>query len=386
MAYLTLHNIYKLISLYDFKEFDDVDPIYEKEIYVFHEHEIKRLKAIREFLKNPDFLLTHSKKRISRIENEDLVFKSTNPAYHINSKCTRLKSDYLNFKIPKLIKSKGKDVENQFIEACEKRKKYLDKGLKKIFLNEINDEFNVDLSVNEILLENSGVLDFNEMTLNQLIKEIDRSVKEMGRYYYKNSTNTLILKKYGRMSFLAYSETRFYINELNFTSDQIQEFLKNYHEKFKLPLRKLLLEYYRKKYNNKLKFRDEFLEDIGFSLCSECRLNYIDNVDDLDDDYENILEDRYYQTYLLIGDAEGIEELAELRGLAISTIYKHLDIIKNEIGNESMQHFKPNNWLINEVNNAVEQIGDSSRLKPIYEYLDEEIDYNDIRLALLFID
>ncbi|WP_019673379.1 AAA family ATPase [Psychrobacter lutiphocae] len=118
-------------------------------------------------------------------------------------------------------------------------------------------------------------------------------------------------------------------------------------------------------------------------------------------------------TKLLLEESLTIAEVAEERGLAQSTIMGHLSRIKRQNPSFQCEHLRPDDKVIRLVSEAVDAIiaaadpndftGNTDeadvtevgrdlftkeriKLRPIYEHLKEQIDYNTIRMALIFID
>lgn len=123
-------------------------------------------------------------------------------------------------------------------------------------------------------------------------------------------------------------------------------------------------------------------------------------------------------TKLLLEESLTIAEIAESRGLAQSTIMGHVARLKRQYPDLNCEHLRPDVLTLDKVSEAVEAIvaaadpndfqpdsmtdnsgvaanskqainqfsKDRIKLRPIYEYLKEQIDYNTIRLALIFID
>lgn len=116
-------------------------------------------------------------------------------------------------------------------------------------------------------------------------------------------------------------------------------------------------------------------------------------------------------TRILLEESLSIAEVAQQRGLAQSTIMGHVAKLKRQDPSFNCDHLKPDDEVLHQVSDAVESIiaaGDPNdfseidvgstgnkaepftkeriKLRPIYEYLKEKIDYNSIRLALIFID
>ncbi|MXV37255.1 AAA family ATPase [Flavobacteriaceae bacterium Ap0902] len=82
------------------------------------------------------------------------------------------------------------------------------------------------------------------------------------------------------------------------------------------------------------------------------------------------------------------EEIAKERDYAVSTIYGHLNKVKDLFPDTDFSAIKVDAGIIENVQNAVEKIdfeGDMIKLKPIYDFLNETVSYEDIRKALLKI-
>ena len=101
-------------------------------------------------------------------------------------------------------------------------------------------------------------------------------------------------------------------------------------------------------------------------------------------------------TRLLLEESLSIAEIAQTRGLAQSTIMRHISELKGKHSNLSCDHLRPDDEIMTAVGNAYVAIkvannpndfnDDASiKIKPIYEQLKQAVDYNTIRLALIFI-
>nr|A5WFR0.1 RecName: Full=ATP-dependent DNA helicase pif1 [Psychrobacter sp. PRwf-1] len=117
-------------------------------------------------------------------------------------------------------------------------------------------------------------------------------------------------------------------------------------------------------------------------------------------------------TRILLEESLSIAEIAQSRGLAQSTIMGHVARLRRQDPSLNCEHLRPDEAILNKVSKAVDAIiaaGDPNdfnaaddstqsvkggddfdkqriKLRPIYEYLKQQIDYNTIRLALVFID
>jgi len=104
----------------------------------------------------------------------------------------------------------------------------------------------------------------------------------------------------------------------------------------------------------------------------------------------------YIKTKKLLDKNNSISELAKARGLAEETILNHLVKLKKENKELDLSKFKPKNKKFKKIKRAVDSIKRKKneedfsndgkiKLKPIFDTLNEEISYYEIREALLFI-
>lgn len=102
----------------------------------------------------------------------------------------------------------------------------------------------------------------------------------------------------------------------------------------------------------------------------------------------------HIQTKELMESSNSIEELAQKRGMSLGTIIKHLSILKEKEPTFDLSKFLPKATIITQIEKALQTIKENNnkddfsengepRLKPIFEALDGEVTYDDIRMALL---
>ena len=105
----------------------------------------------------------------------------------------------------------------------------------------------------------------------------------------------------------------------------------------------------------------------------------------------------YQKTKALIDEAGDFKDLVEKRGMTEETVIRHLEKILDEEPYLNLEKFKPDNDILEMVSEAVEDLKEEEKkenffedgrlkLKPIFEMLDGEISYTDIKLALLFLE
>ncbi len=101
-------------------------------------------------------------------------------------------------------------------------------------------------------------------------------------------------------------------------------------------------------------------------------------------------------TRLLLEESLSIAEISQARQLSQSTIMRHIADLKSQDPSLACDHLRPEDEVMTAVGNAYVTIkvannpndfndDGSIKLRPIYDHLKQSIDYNTIRLALIFI-
>ncbi len=101
-------------------------------------------------------------------------------------------------------------------------------------------------------------------------------------------------------------------------------------------------------------------------------------------------------TRLLLEESLSIADIAQTRELAQSTIMRHISELKRQDPSLACDHLRPDDEVMTAVGNAYVAIrvannpndfndDGSIKIKPVYENLKQSVDYNTIRLALIFI-
>jgi hypothetical protein len=105
----------------------------------------------------------------------------------------------------------------------------------------------------------------------------------------------------------------------------------------------------------------------------------------------------HMKTKHLIAKSETLLKLAQNRGVGKSTIVNHLALIKEEEPQLDINKYKPEETLFTKVDDMVLKLRTKNlkenffedgrlRLKSVYEALDGEVSYDDIRICMLFLD
>lgn len=270
MAYLTKFNAQRIVTSNDFKATGNLDgEVYKIPIYFFSYFEKNKLIGMQKLLEDPTEFISHYYVPITVEDNFQYVFEGKKPAYHLKSDCERLNSSYQNFKIPDEIKKKGKEEVIKFRTWFVANRDLMEKP--DVFVMRVESAFGIKLNVTEITRDNSGIDLQENLDLQTLEDRIDNLIREAGTYFKNaDAEKQAILRKFQKLTFLAYKNGELTSNNTRFTDDVLKKFLMQYDIHFKRPLVQLLLEYYRVKLNPELKFEDGLLDQLGFTKCSKC--------------------------------------------------------------------------------------------------------------------
>ncbi len=93
---------------------------------------------------------------------------------------------------------------------------------------------------------------------------------------------------------------------------------------------------------------------------------------------------RYTKTKEMILEKLPLSEIAKEEGFTEGTIMKHLEILLEADKDFDIEYLKPSEERLEKIKNAFEECGDE-RLRPVFEFLDEEYSYDEIRLGKMFL-
>ena len=283
MPYITTSNSKRLIKSISLKEIEEISiPIYKKEIYFFAKWERARLKGLREFLRDPDNFSTQYYKPLEVKDTLRYIYPEKRPSYHKDNSCLRLKSNFVNFEVPIEIQEKGEDEVKEFrIWFVENMSLIEDDIIKFIFKMQAQFRITREIIPESIKKPNSGVTEKENYNVQDLEHEIDEILREAGRFYWENPDKQTIIKRFGKLTFLAFVKGNIFNNDTGLNDIDLKEFLKMYENKFKKPVKDLLVEYYRILYNPEMTFSGLLLDKLNFRPCGHCLGIFSDDDEDI---------------------------------------------------------------------------------------------------------
>lgn len=289
MAYITKANSKRILSKINLRDIPDMDgEVYKKPIYFLSKWEAKYLLLMQSLLKDPSKFAIEVYRPVVNKDTFQYIYESEQPpSYHSNKSCERLTSRFKNFEVPPEIKlrareraeSEGKSIEDvdkyeiQQVEVFRswfKEHFQLFQSSTEDFLKKLDVRWNVQRNISEIERDNSGIESIENLNLQQLEIEIDKIISEAGRFFVNEKDKQHIIRRFQKLTFLAYRKGNIDINDTELSDEELRAFLLEYDKKFKKPIKELLIQYYRVKYNPDLSFEGQLLERLNFRSCSVC--------------------------------------------------------------------------------------------------------------------
>ena len=286
MAYITKSNAKRILKKINLNNIADIEgTVYKMPIYFLSKWEIKYLLLMQSLLKEPEKFAIEVYQPVINRDTYHYVFESEQqPSFHKNKDCERLTSKFKNFEVPYEIRERiqnRKGSEEEEIIEVQRFRDWFKKNLNLFqnepeeFLKQLDIRWNIQRNLNEIEKDNSGTLDFENYDLSRLESEIDRIIHEAGKYFTSNPDKQSIIKRFQKLTFLAEKREAIEDNDTQLNDYELKEFLREYENNFKKPVKELLVEYYRVKYNPDLSFDGKILEKLNFRECSVCNAKLI---------------------------------------------------------------------------------------------------------------
>lgn len=289
MAYITKANSRKILKKIRLSEIPDIEgEVYKAPIPFLNKTEEKYLLLMKTLLKDPNKFAIEIYQRVVHKDTYQYIFESErSPSYHLTNTCERLTSSFTNFLIPSEIKNRVKEqaekegkTKKEIIELQERQVRIFREWFTdnfelfnrdvKTFLKKLDIRWNIQRTVEEIEINNSGYDSFENLSLSELESEIDKVISLARQFFVKNKNKQHIISRFQKLTFLGYRNGSIQMNDTELSDDELKSFLKQYDAKFKKPIKDLLIQYYRVKYNPTLSFDSELLEQLNFKPCLMC--------------------------------------------------------------------------------------------------------------------
>jgi len=268
MAYITQSNMKKIIFNSEIKNLDCEGEIYKMRIHFFSKYEKNELLAIQELLKDPENYFNTIYKPYVPVDTYTLVYEGRHPSYHQTANCQRLTAKYENFEIPEDIIKMGKEKILEFREWFKTVEHLLETP--DIFVARLYSRWQINTNPRAITIDNSGSVEIEDITIEELEQKIDTTIKDAGYFCIKDEKSRRIFCEFSQHTFLAYGNKSIYKNNTGYSDNEVKELLWEFDNKFKKQLKNMLIEYYRLKFNPDIKMEGKVLEMLGFRACRHC--------------------------------------------------------------------------------------------------------------------
>jgi hypothetical protein len=276
MAYITLANARKIVLKSKLANKNFEGNVYKQPIRFLNKYDENQLLAIQELLKNPEKYFNDYYEPYKVTDSFRYIYEEVQPSFHSDLSCPRLNANYQNFEIPDFIKEKGTDAILEFRHWFKSNIKLLEKP--DLFVERLRLKFDIIYSPKSIEIGNSGVLEIESLSLEELENKIDSLLADSNKYFTQNIKHQIILEKYVKRTYLFKKNNITIYNETSFGLNEVKDILLEFENKFTTPLKKYLIEYYRLTHNPNLKINNGLLENIGFNPCQHCEIENNDKV------------------------------------------------------------------------------------------------------------
>lgn len=273
MAYITQANASAIIRAVDPAKLRELAAdIFGRHIPIFSKRENGFLQAIKQLFIDPiNFVKIYLIPKEKKKDNGLYVFIPTaKPCYHAYRNCERLFSGFSNYMIPEEIRLRGDDEVKRYREWFVSKLCLLHENPDR-FLLALCIQFKLQMhTLGKVNFENSGREKVLNISPEELETRIEELLKNINEYSHKNSSNACLIALYAHRTGALYSKRPIANKYSRYTEDEIRDFLQFFLHHYKKPLQKLLIEYYRIKYNSDIFMDKNLLESLGFQPCSVC--------------------------------------------------------------------------------------------------------------------
>lgn len=278
MAFITKHNFKNHIIKHLGKSKVKTDSkVFDLFFNILNKHEIRSLLIFKEFLKDTSKFMENIDLNRLNFDTFTYVYQEGPPAFHRNSKCDLLRSNFDNFVIPYCIKNEGKEYIDKY------RSWFKDNEIRPGDILTLEQKeslialFGADAIPNKVNAPNSRI---SEFTNNEKLFHSEEEVKnelinkqlELGKFISENSSRLIIFNEFRLRSKIPESlnQVEEFSNKYKIATNETIQIIDKYLKEYKYPIINLIEEYYLVKYNPKLNIHDTVLQNFSFKVCNKC--------------------------------------------------------------------------------------------------------------------
>ena len=234
------------------------DDLYKTNLtHIFSQKELALLSVFKEMCRDPNQATQIYKKVSNRSSHKKYVFEDGSPSYHADKDCDLLHGDYYNLELPVEIEKRGAQEVERFREFC-KTNRDLIVSEDPIVLKKLEAQFVLQNPPSKISAKNSGLEEFVNMNLRELEVQIEELLSEAEVFRNKDQETSKTIRNLGYGSHVA--------REVKIPNSPLYI----WHNTYKVPIKDLLMHYFRVRFNPELAFDGHLLDQLGFKSCSKC--------------------------------------------------------------------------------------------------------------------
>jgi hypothetical protein len=266
-VYITLSNAMRIVIMSNLSKIEIKKRLYDRPINYFNRLEKNQLLSIKELFRDPEHYFSVIYSPVKVAKKSRFVYMGHPPSFHENDLCKRLSSNYRNYRIPDDIIEQGKA--NDFRKWFKSVEGLYNQN-PDTFVARLYARWGILTNVKSINKENSGTTQFLNFNLKEIQIEIDALLTKAEQFKNESKKQAKILNSFSKLSYMGLSEDKIKRNFTGYSDDKVKNILRVFHLEYKIPLRELLVHYYRLVLNPKLAMEGDILTLLGFSPCGSC--------------------------------------------------------------------------------------------------------------------
>lgn len=226
---------------------------------------------MKEFYRNPNGFVEIYQTAVKKHDTYTYIHEGGMPAFHEGQDCGRLHSNFDAYKVPQFIRDEGEARVKEFRIWYAANRDFFERK-EDIFYFRMFTRFGKSEILTKENYENSGIEIKENIELSELESIIDNLLFEASRFYVRSTASEQkMIRKFEKRTVLVYSKKEIDDNDTGLSEQELREFLKEYSDKFKMPVSNYLKEYYRIYFNPNLEFDGRLLEVLQFKKCTFCQ-------------------------------------------------------------------------------------------------------------------
>jgi hypothetical protein len=274
MAYITIANAMRIVRDCEPGRLSTIaEELYHKKIEIFSRQDYARLLGVKSLFRNAERFVKQYYVCCEANCSSNMVYDHVQlPAYHSSARCENLLSDFENFVIPPEVELRGEHEVQRYRTYFQALRMRL--GDREDLLKmRLSAEFSLALgTLGKVIYGNSGSLSINNVSVSGLESQIDSHLLYAESFCRSSDMNSMLVRRYGKLAGWLKRQPTIRSIPDGMTEAQVRRFCVEYDANYRQPLKRMLMTYFKIKYNPDLDFDGDLLEGLGFRHCRKCFL------------------------------------------------------------------------------------------------------------------